>query len=346
VRVALEPAVRDGKLDGPDDAGYYAGTAAQLHVGTPVLTVDKASGLPLYLQIKHQIVYELATDRLRPGMALPSIRQLAASLRVTTVTVRHAYAVLEAEGLVVSHPGKSVLVAELSADARAQVSLRQSGLVDLFAAALERARALGYSTEEIQVAISRAMSAAGRPRVAFVGDLRVEVVGVSLRDLRERGPEALHPLDPPQCVAALVRSYVEVRDLLEGTGPPVVGLALELTAETQAELLALPNQARALLVAERVNLVGMAHLIEPYWVPDTPLAHVALESRDLASALRGAEAVIHSLHARRAAARHTPRDCPRIELHFALNPMSLARLREVIGAEQAGAAEAQMARPA
>jgi hypothetical protein len=71
------------------------------------------------------------------------------------------------------------------------------------------------------VAILRAMSAAGRPRVAFVGakpefveryapmlgealrDLRVEAVGVLLRDLRERGSEGLHPLDPPQCVAAL-----------------------------------------------------------------------------------------------------------------------------------------------
>jgi hypothetical protein len=66
-----------------------------------------------------------------------------------------------------------------------------------------------------------------------------------------------------------------VRDLLAGTGLPVVSLALDLTAEMQAELLALPNQDCTVLVAERINLIGMAHLIGQYRVPDMPLAHVA-----------------------------------------------------------------------
>src|SRR5207247_9241497 len=97
--------------------------------------IDKASRLPISLRIKHQVVYLLALGRLTPGSMLPSIRQLATSLSVTTATIRHAYAALEADGLVISQPGKGVLIADLSADARAHLSRRQAALVDLFGSA-------------------------------------------------------------------------------------------------------------------------------------------------------------------------------------------------------------------
>ena len=60
--------------------------------------------------------------------------------------MRHAYDALAAENLVVSHPGKGVLVAELSAEARTRIPARKTALADLFAPALRRAGALGYST--------------------------------------------------------------------------------------------------------------------------------------------------------------------------------------------------------
>jgi DNA-binding transcriptional regulator YhcF (GntR family) len=85
------------------------------------------------------VVYLLGLGRLSAGTMLPSVRQLATSLDVTTATIRHEYAALEADGLVVSYPGKGVLVAELSAAARAQVTQRQAALLDLFASELARA---------------------------------------------------------------------------------------------------------------------------------------------------------------------------------------------------------------
>src|SRR5262249_5019894 len=134
-------------------------------------------------------------------------------------------------------------------------------------------------------------------------DLGVDVVGVLLPDLKRRGMDALGAAEPPEHVATLVRSYAEVKKLLRGTAVPVSGLALELSAETRAELLALPRTARAVLVAERVNLIGMAHLIEQYWMPATALRQVPLESRTLAAGVRDADVIIHSLHARRAVTR-------------------------------------------
>lgn len=319
-----------------------------------MLTIDRSSGLPIYLQIRHQIVYDIAMGRLQAGAGLLSIRQLAANLRVATVTVRHAYDALAAENLVVSQPGRGVMVADLSAHARVQVSLRREALADLFTPALNQARALGYSPEEIRAGFQRALAVKERPRVAFVGseqefvehytpllaealrDLRVEVVGVMLRDLRRRGVEALGSLEPPEHVATLVRSYAEVRDLLRDTALPVFGLALELSSETRTELLALPSTARAVLVAERVNLIGMAHLIEQYWMPAATMRQVPLESRTLAGALRDVEVVIHSLRARRAVAPAAAPGCRLLELRHDLSPISAAGLRDELVASRLG----------
>lgn len=314
-----------------------------------MFTIDKASGLPIYLQIKHQVVYLMALGRLTSGSMLPSIRQLATALGVTTATIRHAYASLEADGLVVSRPGKGVLIAELNADARAHLSQRDSALVDLFASTVTRAHGLGYTPHEIRAALTRAISRAeGHPHLVFVGaepefleryvpfltealaDLHAEVLGVLLPDLREHGEAALRPLDPPGCVATLVRSYAEVVHLLRDTSIPVVGLALELGPTAQAELLMLPSQARAVLVAERINLTGMAHLVEQYWVPQTGLVHVALESKELPSAIAAADIVVHSLRARRRVARYIQPSCRLVELQFVFSSLSLAQLRRVL----------------
>ena len=331
-----------------------------------MFAIDRSSGLPIYLQIRHQIVYEIALGRLQPGTSLPSIRQLAAALRVTTVTVRHAYDVLAAESLVVSRPGKGVMVADLSADARIRVSLRREALADLFAPALNRARALGYSPEEIRAGFQRAMAVKSRPRVAFVGseqefvdrytpllgetlhDLGVEVVGILLRDLKRHGMNTFGAGEPPEHVATLVRSYAEVRKLLRDTAVPVFGLALELSAETRSELLALPRTARAVLVAERVNLIGMAHLIEQYWVPATALRQVPLESRTLAAGVRDADVIIHSLHARRAVTRLSTPARRLLELHHDLSPISTSRLRDELAASRLAATDqsARVASPA
>ena len=220
----------------------------------------------------------------------------------------------------VTHPGKGVMVADLSEAARIQVSLRREALAELFAPALNRARALGYSPEEIRTGFQRALAGKRRPRVAFVGaeqefvdhytpllaetvrDLGIDVVGVLLRDLRRRGVEALG--GAAEHVATLVRSYAAVRNLLRTPrsrlrlGPRAVGRDADRSCSRS------PAQTRAVLVAERVNLIGMSHLIEQYWMPrgDDPAGSPG-ELRPRGGALRDAEVIIHSLHARRAVTR-------------------------------------------
>ncbi len=56
-----------------------------------LIDINHHDGQPAYLQIVDQVKYAAAAGRLRPGDALPSIRQLAERLRINRNTVDNAY---------------------------------------------------------------------------------------------------------------------------------------------------------------------------------------------------------------------------------------------------------------
>lgn len=65
-----------------------------------ILEIDFKSNVPLYQQIRDQIVIGLATEELSYGEALPSVRQLAEDLAINHMTVNKAYQQLKQEGLI------------------------------------------------------------------------------------------------------------------------------------------------------------------------------------------------------------------------------------------------------
>lgn len=66
----------------------------------------------MYLQIIEQIKQRIAVGDWAPGSELPSIRQLAVTLRVSVITVKRAYFELEREGVIVTQHGKGSIVAD------------------------------------------------------------------------------------------------------------------------------------------------------------------------------------------------------------------------------------------
>lgn len=72
---------------------------------------DFTSGVPLYRQLRDQIVLGLTEGRLAPGEKLPPVRVLAEESGVNTMTVSRAYQQLKAEGyLRTDRRGGSVLI--------------------------------------------------------------------------------------------------------------------------------------------------------------------------------------------------------------------------------------------
>jgi DNA-binding transcriptional MocR family regulator len=78
-------------------------------------TLDRASNVPLYLQLKEQIKGQIESGVLLPGSRLPPSRELASQLGVNRITVISAYEELAAEGLISSHVGRGTFVATPSA---------------------------------------------------------------------------------------------------------------------------------------------------------------------------------------------------------------------------------------
>lgn len=66
-----------------------------------IIEVDFSGDIPIYSQVRDQIVIGIASGQLRPGDALPSVRRLAADIGINVHTVNKAYAILRDEGFVI-----------------------------------------------------------------------------------------------------------------------------------------------------------------------------------------------------------------------------------------------------
>jgi len=75
-----------------------------------LISADPSDDQPIYRQIVDQVRQFIAAGTLRPGDALPSVRQLAADLGVNLNTVAIAYRELAGEGLVAIKHGRGARV--------------------------------------------------------------------------------------------------------------------------------------------------------------------------------------------------------------------------------------------
>lgn len=113
--------------------------------------IDARSPVPLYAQIADRLRVAIAAGELRPADALPSVRELAARLRVNPATVVQAYRDLEADGFVEIRHGAGTFIRELAPGRRTRERARQA--TALVRQLLAEARRRGVPLAELQAAI-------------------------------------------------------------------------------------------------------------------------------------------------------------------------------------------------
>lgn len=123
------------------------------------LALSEASGVPFYRQVEEGIADLIRAGRLTPGTPLPSVRELAAALRVSVITTRAAYRDLEAEGLVVARQGRGTFVADGVAGASVRRAREQARV--LLREAAIRARLLGLADDEQRAVLEAALATKG-----------------------------------------------------------------------------------------------------------------------------------------------------------------------------------------
>lgn len=75
------------------------------------IIISNSTGTPIYEQIYSQIKALILSSSLKEGEPLPSMRALAQDLRISVITTKRAYEMLEADGLIESYTGKGSFVA-------------------------------------------------------------------------------------------------------------------------------------------------------------------------------------------------------------------------------------------
>ena len=115
-----------------------------------MFSVDLADRTPIYAQLERAIRADIAVGRLAVGTRLPTVRQLAADLRINANTVARVYSELERAGVLTTQRGAGTFVRE-SAVLPAKSSAREhERLLDhLTDRVLADAQASGVSIDEI-----------------------------------------------------------------------------------------------------------------------------------------------------------------------------------------------------
>lgn len=119
-----------------------------------ILSVDPGLDLAPFQQIADQLREFVERGDLRPGEALPTVRQLAADLRVAPNTVARAYTELQDTGWLTTDGRRGTRVADStpSEDIKRRARVLQ-GDVEVYVNSLRRR---GYSKSEIRIALRNA----------------------------------------------------------------------------------------------------------------------------------------------------------------------------------------------
>ena len=103
---------------------------------------------PIYRQLKERVIAMMLDGVLKPGDALPSVRQVAAEYQLNPITVSRAYQELADEALVEKRRGLGMYVTE-EASKKLMASERDRFLTEEWPLVLERIQRLGLDIQAL-----------------------------------------------------------------------------------------------------------------------------------------------------------------------------------------------------
>ncbi|MCD9031985.1 GntR family transcriptional regulator [Luteimonas sp. Y-2-2-4F] len=105
-------------------------------------------GAPIYRQLKERVIAMMLDGVLKPGDALPSVRQVAADYQLNPITVSRAYQELADESLVEKRRGLGMFVTE-EASKKLLANERERFLREEWPLVLERIQRLGLALDQL-----------------------------------------------------------------------------------------------------------------------------------------------------------------------------------------------------
>jgi GntR family transcriptional regulator len=121
------------------------------------IQLDFRAGLPIYMQIVQQVSNLVAGGSLKPGDQLPTVRQLAAELRVNFNTVARAYRMLDESRLISTQQGRGTYILE-APPPELQQHLRLEALDGMTRRYIIETRRQGYTDNEVKACFLEQLS--------------------------------------------------------------------------------------------------------------------------------------------------------------------------------------------
>ena len=112
------------------------------------MTTGWNDNTPIYRQLKERVIGMMLDGALKPGDALPSVRQVAAEYQLNPITVSKAYQELVDDNLVEKRRGIGMYVSE-GASEKLLASERERFVREEWPAMVERIRRLGIDIEQL-----------------------------------------------------------------------------------------------------------------------------------------------------------------------------------------------------
>ncbi|WP_027625114.1 GntR family transcriptional regulator [Clostridium lundense] len=225
------------------------------------IVIDKGNKVPLYLQLKKQIMDLIKDGSLKVGFKMPTERELSGELKVSRNTVSTAYRELEQEGVLKSYQGKGTFVAEevkLWKDENIREKIKK--FVDL---AFEEAIEAGVDADEFLEVVTETIEEK-RKLINEISGIYIECnieqskifatqlkdrtninfVPLTVNDLKDMDKDTEELLEKSQIIITTFNHVNEVRRLTRSFNKKVLGVAITPDLETIVRIARFPMETR------------------------------------------------------------------------------------------------------
>jgi len=220
------------------------------------IVIDKDSGIPLYLQIKHQIKKQIINKNIKIENQLPTERELSINLGVSRNTVSMAYKELVLEQILSSNPGRGTFLnPKYSSYIRAKKDQNKEKLVEIIDAAINEALELNCELDEFKRIINKKIdekeNLLKNINIAFIEcnqeqlyfftkgielGMGISIIPILLDEIRKKPIEFKEKLKSLDLIVTTFFHFDEVKKYLHGKQKKVLAISLDPLMETMVNI--------------------------------------------------------------------------------------------------------------
>lgn len=295
---------------------HDAASAAEDAFSRIARAIDRASSVPVSVQLRGGLEYGIGTGEIPVGARLPSVRNLAQRLGLSPVTVSHVYAALQEAGHIEGRVGSGTYVADGGRQLRPDPAMLRE-LETRIDELTRLGASMGLTPAELAFRLSAAPAGTRRRmRLVMVGKFHdaTEAYAREIRPYLAAGDEivartmqALSDRPLPQIDLVIVPRTTRPEAEKIFPGIPVVGITLIPNEATRVALAAIPPEASVAAVSYFADFLTIMKTGIMRFAPHvTQVAAVVRDDPALPGLLDRADVLIHSTGAEYLRSRLAP----------------------------------------